>query len=201
VLVSLGREDRESSLARAFTSPFPFVPVSHFAFTHAPNCLNNAAHDSGTLFGSARYASSNESKYVALVAFKKSSLIAEFGVGAGAFVAISRFIRICAIANIDRGDLSTRAKACIVRKARETGARVAIAIADPIAWVLGDDANALARESASNARRPRRRTSTMFVSERRCEASKDDRSREVRRKMGFNDFLDAVSDGDDGGAI
>jgi len=41
----------------------------------------------------------------------------------------------------------------------------------------------------------------MFVSERRCEASKDDRSREVRRKMGFNDFLDAVSDGDDGGAI
>lgn len=51
---------------------------------HAPSCLNNAAHDSGTLFGSALYSSSIASKYEALAAFKKSSRISRTGVGFGA---------------------------------------------------------------------------------------------------------------------
>lgn len=50
---------------------------------YVPICLNNDAHDSGTLFGSFLYSSSIASKYAALEAFKKSSLISRFGVGFG----------------------------------------------------------------------------------------------------------------------
>ena len=94
---------RRRAIRRAFPNPLQHTiqnrvrttalhAIAHQT-THAPNCRNNAAHDSGTLFGSARYWSSNASKYIALEAFKKSSRIALFGVGAGAFVAIGAAAR------------------------------------------------------------------------------------------------------------
>ena len=126
--------------------------------THVPSCRNNAAHDSGTLFGSARYWSSNASKYAALDAFKKSSRIALFGVGAGAFVAIGAAARSAhGEDTLDDVDVFIDPKPRARRTARVVNVRGApIALTpEPLAPRVDADTDADARSSAVRAARRR----------------------------------------------
>ena len=134
----------------------PLIPAS--------NCLNNAAHDSCTFFGSFRYSSSIASRYDALAAFTKSSRISRFGVGFGVAALALAF----PLAPIPRESIRRRSNALVAPRARANARDASATLANPrdrsipgVARVAGtrragveDAANARdVREKAPSARR------------------------------------------------